>query len=388
MGVEPVGLVLTGGGARGAYQVGAVKALAEILGARQTPFQVLAGSSAGAINATALAGRAEDFSSAAEELEARWLSLEPGRIYRTDAARLLAIGSHWLRDLSGGGILGRSRINFLLDASPLRDFLAEVLPLARIPAQIASGRLRGVAVSVTSYDSGLGITFFDGAPDVRPWVRATRVGLRERLRLPHVLASAAIPIFFPPVRIKRSFYGDGCVRMTAPLSPAVHMGAERIVAISVRHWRASEELLARRRPRSKKELALSEIGGVLMNAVLLDALEADVERLETVNRLVGAMPLAERRKSAAREIPILVLRPSQDLGDLAEDQYLRFPRAMRYLLKGLGATTDHGSDLLSYLAFEPVYVGRLVELGYRDTLVRRAEVERFFGVESRARKGA
>jgi len=363
--------------------------LAEILGPGQCPFRILVGSSAGAINAVALAGLAEDFRAAAARLEERWTSLTPDQVFRTDARRLVAIGTHWIRDLSGGGLFGRSRINYLLDASPLRDFLAGALPVARLPAHIAAGRLRGVAVSVTSYDSGLGISFFDGAPDIEPWVRSTRVGLRATLRLEHVLASAAIPIFFPPVRIKGAFYGDGCVRMTSPLSPAIHLGAERIVAVGVRHQRDPQAMLALRRTRRRGNLAPSEIAGVLMNAVLLDALESDVERLERLNRMAALLSGGERsRPPPAREIPILVLRPSQDLGALAAGQYRRFPRALRYLLKGIGANEGNGSDLLSYLAFEPVFVGRLVELGYQDTLARRREVEAFFGREAPVRRRA
>jgi len=370
--------------------VGALRALAEILGPGQSPFRVLAGSSAGAINAVAVAGLAEDFRGAAARLEERWTSLTPDKVFRTDARRLVSIGSRWIRDLSGGGLFGRSRINYLLDASPLRDFLAEALPMARLPEHFAAGRVRGVAVSVTSYDSGLGISFFDGAPDIEPWVRSTRVGLRAALRLEHVLASAAIPIFFPPVRIKGAFYGDGCVRMTTPLSPAIHLGAERIVAVGVRHRRDPESMLALHRPRRRGNLAPSEVAGVLMNAVLMDALEIDVEQLDRLNRLAARLGRSDRgrRPDRIREIPILVLRPSKDLGALAEGQYQRFPRALRYLLKGIGADAGNGSELLSYLAFEPVFVGRLVELGYRDTLARRREVEAFFEGEAPARSRA
>jgi NTE family protein len=382
--VGDVGLVLTGGGARAAYQVGVSWALGEILGSRMSPFSVFTGVSAGAINAVALGAGADDFSTAATRLREVWLKLTPDRVYRTDAGRLLGIGSRWMRDLSAGAVFGSSRINFLLDTSPLQELLTQVLPIPRLRRHFASGLLRGVAVTATNYLTGMAVSFFDGQPPIQPWIRSTRAGVREKLRLHHVMASAAIPIFFPPVRIRGAFYGDGCVRLSAPLSPAIHLGAERIVAVSVRQWREPEHLLTARHNRGGT-LAASEIAGVLMNAVFLDSLEADVERLERVNTTVSILTPEQREQlpHALRNVPILVLRPSLDLGALAEDQYKRFPRMLRYLLKGIGADNGNGSDLLSYLAFEPVYVSRLVQLGYEDTLERRGELEDFLALSAR-----
>lgn len=373
-----VGLVLTGGGARAAYQVGALRAIAEMFPGKSAPFDVFAGVSAGAINAVSAATGADDFATTIRRLQDIWRGLTPDGVYRTDARGLVGIGSRWIKDLSAGGLLGSSRINYLLDTSPLRDLLAEVLPVARLAQHFRSGTLRGVAVSTTSYANGLGVTFFDGARDVAPWYRSTRIGVRQRLRLPHVLASAAIPIFFPPVRIRGQFYGDGCVRMHAPLSPAIHLGADRVVAIGVQPL-APVQLPHQRRGPRPEWLPPSEIAGVLLNAVFLDALEADVERLERVNRTVALLPEEQRGTPAQplRPVPTLVLRPSQDPGLLAADQYGRFPRMLRYLLKGIGATGATGADLLSYLAFEPEFVSRLIELGYADTHRRRAEIVTF-----------
>ncbi len=379
-----VGLVLTGGGARAAYQVGVTQALGEIIGPGVSPFRVFTGISAGAINSVALSSGADDFSVAARRLREVWLSLTPDRVYRTDASRLLGIGSRWMRDLTAGALFGSSRINYLLDTSPLAGLLTRVLPIARLRKHLASGLLRGVAVTATSYSTGMAISFFEGQARTQPWVRSSRAGVRERLRLHHVLASGAIPIFFPPVRIRGAFYGDGCVRMTAPLSPAIHLGADRIVAVSVRDWRSPELLLPSQRDRSAA-LAPSEIAGLLMNAVFLDALEADVERLERINKTVSILTPEQRQRlpHPLRVVPILVLRPTLDLGALAEDQYKRFPRMLRYLLKGIGADDGNGSDLLSYLAFEPVYVSRLVQLGYEDTMERRGELEEFLAAPAR-----
>jgi len=385
-----VGLVLTGGGARAAYQAGALRALAEILPPGALPFQSLCGISAGGVNASFLGGSVGDFRDATDRLSDLWLGLTPDRVYRTDPGRMLAIGSRWMRDLSAGGLFRRSKINFLLDATPLRDFLHERLPLLRLRQNLESGALKGFAVTTTSYASSVAVTFFDGDPAIEPWVRSTRVGVRETIRLEHVMATAAIPIFFPPIRIKGTWYGDGSVRMTAPLSPAVHMGAERLVVVAVRRWRNPEELVPGVRPPRKESLAPSEIAGTLLNAVFLESIEADVERLEHMNQLVEMVPPSQRDRlpHRLRFIPALVLRPSRDLGQLAGDQHKRFPRFLRYLLSGIGANGGNAPDLLSYLAFEPVYVRRLVELGYEDTFARRREIELFFAADAPSRDRA
>ena len=386
-----VALVLTGGGARAAYQVGALRAISEVRRRGTCPFSIFAGVSAGAINATSIASGADEFPVATERLTEIWRALSPDRVYRTDARKLIAIGSKWIKDLSAGGMLGSSQINYLLDTSPLRALLAETMPISRLSQLFRSGVLRGVAVSATSYSSGLAVSFYDGAREVQPWFRTTRIGIRQRLRLPHVLASSAIPVFFPPVKVRGLFYGDGCVRMHAPLSPAIHLGADRILAIGVQSPQAYELPPERTLAPRREWLPMSEIAGVLLNAVFLDALESDVERLERVNRTVAFIPPDQRgtNEQPLRPVECLVLRPTKDLGALAADQYARFPRVLRYLLKGIGATGETGSDLLSYLAFEPEYVNRLMDLGYADTMRRRTELEAFFEPEEpqRARAG-
>jgi NTE family protein len=382
--MSELALVLTGGGARAAYQVGALRAIGDLCRTPVSPFRIFAGVSAGAINATSLAAGADELPVAVERLAEVWRSLSPDRVYRTDTRRLLGISSRWIKDLSAGGLLGSSRMNYLLDTEPLRELLARTLPFSRLSQHFRTGVLRGVAVSATSYTTGLGVTFFDGAREVQPWYRSTRVAVRQRLRLPHVLASTAIPIFFPPVKVRGLFYGDGCVRMPAPLSPAIHLGADRILAVGVQFPKPIELPPERAIAPRREFLPMSEIAGVLLNAIFLDALESDLERLERVNRTVAFIP-PELRGTAAqplRAVSCLVLRPSQDLGTLAADQYSRFPRMLRYLLKGIGATGETGADLLSYLAFEPEYVNRLMELGYADTMRRRVEVQAFLEPES------
>jgi NTE family protein len=370
-----LGLVLTGGGARAAYQAGALRALAEIADFDRTPFRVLAGVSAGGINAAYLAARADDFRGAAHGLWDMWHSLRPEQVYATDLRRLGGIGTRWLRDLSLGGVLGAGTINYLLDTAPLRRFLGDRLRVGDIGRHLAAGRLRGLAVTATNYLTGTAISFFDGDPEIRPWVRSSRIGVRASLRLEHVLASAAIPVFFPPVRVDGVPFGDGCVRMTAPTSPAIHLGADRLIAIGIRYARTGEQTVLMNEQLRADGVALADIVGVLLNAVFLDSLEADLELLERINQAMHLVAEHDRPRMRERLRPIaaLALRPSQDLGRLAADQYDGFPRSLR----GLGATGASGWDLLSYLAFEPGYVDRLLELGRRDTLARRDEIAAF-----------
>lgn len=374
-----VGLVLTGGGARAAYQVGALRAIAEIVGPGIFPFDVIAGISAGAINGVVLATGAEDLTVASERLRATWASLTPDRVYRTGALRLAGIGSRWIRDLSAGALVGKSGINYLLDPAPLRELVENEVPIGRMRRHLRAGRLRAVAVSATNYHTGSGVTFYEGAADIRPWTRSTRVGLRARIGIDHVMASAAIPIFFPPVAVDGSFYGDGCVRMHFPTSPAIHLGADRIVAVSQRYLPPPAETADRLAHARTETLPLSEIAGVLLNSVFLDSLDADLERLQRINRTLQLIPRDKREAGDldVRPVAALVLRPSQDLGKLAADEYQRFPAMLRYLLRGIGATGHAGEDLLSYLAFEPVYVRRVMDLGYADALARRDEIADF-----------
>jgi NTE family protein len=371
------GLVLTGGGARAAYQVGVLRALSEIAPTGGLPFDVLAGISAGAINTVALATYAENFQDAAKRLSATWAALTPDRVFRTGTLRLASIGSRWVRDLSAGGLVGKSGINYLLDSEPLRELIASEIPFGRMRRHLRSGRLRGVAVSATNYHTGSGVTFFEGSADIEPWTRSTRIGLRGRIGVEHVMASAAIPVFFAPVAIGGTFYGDGCVRMVYPMSPAIHMGADRVVAVSVRHLSTPTETAQREVREKADQMPLSEIAGVLLNAVFLDSVDSDLERLNRVNRTLALVPEEKLDGLGMRPIPALVLRPSEDLGKLAADEYVRFPRMLRYLLKGIGASGHAGEDLLSYLAFEPTYVRRVMELGYDDTMARKAEVQEF-----------
>jgi len=341
-------LVLTGGGARAAYQVGALTALAELFGPGPLPFPVVCGVSAGAINGSALAAQAENFPLAVRHLADTWLQLTPDQVYRTDSLSLVSIGSGWFRGLTSGGRQPPRRYNHLLDTEPLRALLDREINFPAIQQHVASGLVRGVAVSATNYVTGTSVSFFDAASTVKPWARSRRLGVRGPITVDQVMASAAIPIFFPPVKLGGSFFGDGGVRLNVP--------------------------------QHREDLPLSQILGVLMNAVFLDSLEADIERVERVTAMIQLLQRPEDLH--LRPIQILLLQPSQDLGEMAADQVVRFPRALRFLLKGLGASQSGGADLLSYLAFEHEYIERLVKLGAEDTRARSEEVRAFLGLAS------
>ena len=380
---KKVGLVLTGGGARAGYQAGVLKGIAEIINRRPeepSPFEVLVGVSAGAINSAFLASKSgEGFLEATESLCQLWGTLTAENVIRSDFLTLSVLGIRWLRDLSLGGLLGNSRSTYLLDASPLQGFLSEHIDFEAIKANLQNGALHGVAISATNYQTGTTVIFFVGAPGVEPWIRSSRVGLRTTIKLNHVLASAAIPVFFQPVRLDGFFYGDGCVRLTTPLSPAMHLGAERVLAIGIRHQRPDNITLELNQRSGMSAISLIDIAGVMLNAAFLDALDTDIERMQRINKTIAVLRRAgKEHPDKLREIPLLAIRPSQDLGTLAAEQFNRFPNMLRYLLKGIGASTEKGWDLLSYLAFDEAYTHRLIAVGYQDALAQRDAIRQFF----------
>jgi NTE family protein len=386
-------LVLVGGGARGAYQAGVLQGIAEILAepfGNRPLFDVLSGISAGAINAAYLASRADRMADAMSGLAELWSLLEIESVMRTDPISLSSIGGRWLRDLAFGGLLPSTvRSNHLLDTAPLRELVAANIDFPAIGRHIQSGRLHGFAVSATSYTTGTAVTFFDAHESVEPWTRSSRLGLHTRIRLDHVLASAAIPFLFRPVFVEGAFFGDGGIRMSTPLSPAIHLGADKIVAISVRHPRSDESTAQLNREAQEREVSTADIAGVLLNAAFMNALDGDAERMMRINQTIELID--ERRRAehpyGLRSIPLLVIRPSIDLGSLASDQFRRLPASLRYVTRGLGASDDRGADFLSYLAFDPTYTRPLLELGRSDALAQRNEIEAFFFLE-RAAKAA
>jgi NTE family protein len=363
-------LVLGGGGARAAYEVGVLSAIADRVPNLEIP--ILTGVSAGAINAAYLAAHRGSFAEAVRALRARWLELVADRVYRI---RPLRVGPALLRALAARAFGRRTdpaTVRGLVDMQPLREFLAAIIDFSGVDQRIASGRLKAVALSATSYGSGETVTFVHGPPDAPTWRRAMRYGVRARLTLDHIMASAALPVLFPAVRLDGVFYGDGSVRQTAPLSPAIHLGARGILVVT-----QQSDPLQHMTPAAPRDYpTLAEVVGLLLHAVFLDALEADVERLERVNRLLARLPAAPPAEGL-RPINLLVLRPSRHLGALARGSGTKLPPLLRWGVRMMGGEQAAGADFLSYLVFDPAYTDTLIELGYTDAQAGWERIERF-----------
>jgi NTE family protein len=364
-------LVLAGGGARAAYEVGVLSAIAERVPGLEFP--IVTGVSAGAINAVYLAAHAETLSVALGALRDHWRHLVVERVYRIQPWHLgRALFRGMVGPLLGSG--GEAAVvRGLMDMSPLRDFLAVRYDFGGIDARIAAGRLRAVALSTTSYASGETVTFVHGAPDAPTWRRALRYAVRARLTLDHVLASAALPILFPAVRLGDAFYGDGSVRQTAPLAPAIHLGARAILVVT---QRSGPEPAAAPAPAPRDYPTLAEVVGLLLHAIFLDALEADVERIERINRTLARVP-AGAAPEGLRPVRLMVLRPSRDLGALAAGCGAKLPPPIRWVVRRMGGHRAAAVDFLSYLLFDPAYTTALIELGYADGRAEWPRIEEF-----------
>lgn len=368
---RPLALVLSGGGARAAYQVGVLSALAEL--APNLDISILTGVSAGAINTVYLAAHQGPFHEGVGGLAAEWRRLTPERVYGVRPVHLGRAVLRWALNMVLRRSVPRPSLRGLMDADPLRGFLATSMDVDGIQRNIAAGRLRAAALSATRYSTGETITFVQGVPDLELWTRHMRVAVRVRITVDHLMASAAIPLVFPAVRVGDAFYGDGAVRQTAPLAPAIHLGAQRIIAISMRN----RDPVGADRAEAEYPVA-ARVFGLLMHSVFLDSLDADAERLQRLNDLLALLPDPRSAPDGVRRVDLLMLRPSRDIGGLAGERTLHLPPAVRFLVSSLGGSgRARTSDFLSYLMFEPGYLGLLMELGYGDTIARRDEVLRF-----------
>lgn len=359
-----LGMVLGGGGARGAYQVGLLRAIAARYPHLQIP--ILVGISAGAVNTTHLASHRGSFSEAMEALVKHWLSMTPDQVFKVDASSL---ATNVLRSgfrLVAGGRSHPEQFRGMVETSPLRTFLEHVLDrgpdgtLPGIAHNLQSGRLQAVALCATSYTTAQSVTWVEGR-NIQTWERPQRRSEHARLTVDHVMASTALPLLFPAARVGNEWFGDGGIRMTAPLSPALHLGASRIITISTRYDRSRAEAL---RPQVAGYPPPAQVLGVLYNAVFLDLIDQDVARMERLNRLVKQ--LSTEHRGALRHIDMLVLRPSRDLGRLAGEYEPRLPRVFRFLTRGLGTTRTESPDILSLVMFQEDYLKRLIELGEED----------------------
>ncbi len=375
--MDSVGLVLTGGGARGAYQAGALLGIAEIIhqSHERLPYRVLSGSSAGAINCAFLACGSDYYLQVAKSLCELWENIVFSDIYKTDMGSLGHLGFRWAKGLTFAGLGTSSAPNYLLDTAPLKRLIEDNIDFSQLPRFESQGGT--LAINTTHYQTGAAITFFSDEDEKEIWKRNQRLSIRTKLEPVHVLASSAIPVLFPPVKIGSTYYGDGALRMKAPFSPAIHLGATKILAIGVKRMKATEDIISEMNA-SVDHISLSDIAGVLLNSVFLDSLDSDLERLERINATLSNYNSAESKATALKTIDVLAIRPSQDLGEMAKPTLEYFPKTLRHLLSGAGANSKRGSDLLSYLSFHPTYTKKLIELGRQDALAQSDQVRQFF----------
>jgi NTE family protein len=366
-------LVMSGGGARGAYQVGLLRYLARCY--PDVRFRIISGVSAGAVNSVHLAQHHGTFPQAVEELSNLWLELLPERVFRVDASSLLwNVVRSGTRLVTGGA--SASRFRGMVDTEPLRDFLTEALcpvdgELTGIEYNIERGTLSALAISTTSYTTGRSVVWVQGR-GIEMWERPNRVAIETRIGVPHVLASAALPIFFPAVRIDQSWHGDGGMRLAAPLSPALHLGAHKILVASTRYLRSETEM-------DRVEVVgyppPAQVLGLLYNAVFLDLIDQDALRLERMNRLLRNVP--EEEREGMRVVDLLIQRPSRDLARLARYYEPKLPETFRFLTRGWGTRQTTSPDILSMMMFQPDYIRRLIELGEADAEARADEIDLF-----------
>ena len=373
---------MSGGGARAAYQVGVLRAVARILprGA-PNPFRIICGTSAGAINAVSLASNIDRFGFAVRQLAHAWSNLHVGQVYRADfpaAARTLL---RCLGTLSQGG-RNRSRPISLLDCSPLEAFLKRTIDFGRIRHTISAGHLSALSVTASSYKSGDSISFFQGDGSQEPWRRARRVGRSADIGLAHVLASCALPMAFPVVRIDGEHFGDGSMHQLAPMSAALHLGADRVLVIAV----GSASHGQRGAPDMNVWPSLAQIAGHMLDAIFVDTLDMDLERLQRVNQTIARIPLEHRTRDALalRTVETLVIRPSRQVDEIAAAHASELPRAIRFLMRRVGALEPNGARVLSYLLFEGSYCRRLMKLGFVDAITQRSDILGFLGYTDRS----
>ncbi len=384
---QKTGLILTGGGARAAYQVGVLQAISQILWEAgwppaRNPFDIICGTSAGAMNATALACRADNFGEGVQKLLDVWQHITVDQVYRADSLGVIRSGARWLSLLSFGWLLRKWRAAppaSLLDNTPLVGLLHRMLDLPRLDAVLSDGLLHALAVTASSYTAGNHITFYQTIAEITPWVRMQRIALQDQIGVEHLLASSAIPFIFPAVPLflsgSREYCGDGSMRQLAPISPAIHLGATKVLVVGA--GRLTEP------PRNSSEQArypsLAQIAGHAMSSIFLDSLAIDIERLNRINLTLSMLPQEYLERTPLKPVELLVIAPSERLDDIASRHIGSLPKPIRTLLSGIGATETRGAALASYLLFEPSYTCELIKLGQRDTNARKDDVLAFFG---------
>ena len=377
---QRVGLVLTGGGARVAYQVGVLKALAESLPRNaHNPFPVICGTSAGSLNAATLAINAQNFRKGVGFMHAIWRDFHAKQVYRTDAIGVFNNSVMWVAGVLIGslGFKMPKQIS-LLDNSPLVELIEQILPCEKIQDSIDAGLLFALSVTASGYGTGQSVTFYQGNKEIMPWKRARRVGIPTQINTEHLLASSAIPFVFPATLINREYFGDGSMRQIAPISSALHLGATKVLVIGVNN---DEDTVNFKRENINDYPTLAQIAGHAMNSIFLDSMEVDLERVHQINALVGAMPEEVSARMNLRTVEVLSIVPSASIEKLAERYAHELPWTIRLLLRLIGASKHRGTSLVSYLLSEKKFCNALIDLGYRDAMAQREELLKFINYQ-------
>jgi NTE family protein len=378
--IPKIGLVLPGGGARAAYQVGVLRAIARLLPKNSpSPFKVITGTSAGSINATALAIHAQNFRKGVFRISRVWKNFRSDHVFRTDPLGIASTGAHWLATMMLGG-LGKYNPSSLLDRAPLRRLLQHSLAFEEIQKSIDAGVLHALGISASNYTTGQSVVFFQGDDSIESWDKGNRTGCRSAITIDHLLGSSAIPMVFSATRINDHYFGDGSMRQISPLSPALHLGADRLFVVGIR--KAGNRVTQHDKVVSYPSIA--EIASHVLNSIFLDNLDPDLERLERINRTISLIPnrRLEQGGVTLRHINVLTISPSEDIGEIAQRHARLMPRTLRFLLRGIGAVGDHGSTLLSYLIFEKPYCRELIALGYKDAMASKDEILKFLDTDT------
>ena len=379
-----IALILTGGGARAAYQVGVLKAIAEFIPRRShSPFPIICGTSAGALNAATLAINAKSFSMGVQYLVNTWKNFHPNQIYRTDVVGVFNNSLKWFAGLVLGAIGIRnkrfSQVS-LLDNSPLIEFLERILPCEKIQENIDSGYLRALSIAASGYGSGQSVNFYQGVKDLVPWRRTGRVGMPTQIGIRHLLASASLPFLFKPTMINREYFGDGSMRQIAPISSALHLGATRILVIGVT---ASEYVNEVHRNDMHEYPTLAQIAGHALDSIFLDNMDVDLERVKKINDLVAIMPAEMRENTNLKHVDVMVISPSQPIDKIAERYVRNMPWTIRLLLRLIGVRQHRGVTLVSYLLSEKNFCRALIDLGYKDAMSKREEILALLDMKAR-----
>ena len=382
---EKLGLILTGGGARVAYQVGVLKAIAEFFPqCTRNPFPVICGTSSGSLNAAALAVHSPSLHRGVRYLLEVWTQSHANLVYRTDFVGVLKKSMQWILGLilSSIGINKLKKIA-LLDNTPMASLLKAALPYEKIQKNIDAGNLHALSITALAYGSGCSVTFYQGAKSVVPWTRAHRVGIPTRIAAEHLLASSAIPLIFPAVFIDHEYFGDGSMRQVAPISAALHLGATRLLIIGFGQGQT--------RQLSPADIvsypSLAQIFGHVMDSIFLDGMAVDLERLQRVNRTIEMLAEDSRQKINMRHIDVLVIEPSRSIEEIAQRHVMSLPWTIRFLLRGMGVMRRSGANLASYLLFEKSFCCEMIELGYQDALKKRQEIYAFINQRDEASQG-